>query len=250
MSDYTSNAFLNGRVTIRQPIKGYRAGVDPVFLAASIPAKAGQTVLELGCGAGTAALCLGWRVKDLELYGVEVQPEYAQLAQGNAAVNEQMFEVHCADLARLPADLKQNRYDHVIANPPYFDRDASTAAQDAGREAAMGQRTPLETWVDIAAKRLVSKGYATFIHRAERLPDLLAAMNAHLGSVEVLPLQPRLGRDANLVLVRARKNGRAAFRLHAPVLLHEGLRHEGDKESYSPQIRAVLRDGAPLPFPA
>ena len=249
MSDYTSNAFLNGRVTIRQPIKGYRAGVDPVFLAASIPAKAGQSVLELGCGAGTAALCLGWRVTGLELHGVELQPEYAQLARENATGNDQAFEVHCADLAKLPADLKQNLFDHVFANPPYFDREASTAAQDAGREIAMGQGTPLDIWVDVAAKRLAPKGYATFIHRAERLPDMLAAMNGRLGSVEVLPLQPRVGRDANLVLVRARKGGRAAFRLHAPVLLHEGVQHDGDKESYTPQIHAVLRDGASLSFP-
>lgn len=250
MSDYTSNAFLNGRVTIRQPVKGYRAGVDPVFLAASIPAKAGQSVLELGCGAGTAALCLGWRVRGLDLSGVEIQAEYAQLARENATFNGQELDVYCADLTMLPADIKQNRFDHIIANPPYFDRDASTAAQDAGREVSMGEGTPLETWVNTAAKRLADKGYATFIHRAERLPDLLAALHTRLGSIEVLPLQPRVGRDANLVLVRARKGGRAAFRLHAPVLLHEGAQHDGDKESYTPQVRAVLRDGTSLPFPA
>ncbi|MEQ9694203.1 methyltransferase domain-containing protein [Shimia sp. SDUM112013] len=245
----SENAFLDGRLTIAQPVDGYRAGVDPVFLAAAVPAHPGQSVLELGCGVGTASLCLGWRVAGLTLTGVEIQTTYADLARTNASRNGQALEVHIADLAHLPEVLRQRQFDHVIANPPYFDRSASTAAREAGRETAMGEATPLSLWVDTAARRLAPKGFASFIHRAERLPDILAAFSGRLGSVQVLPLQPRLGRDANLVLVRGRKGGRAAFRLHAPVLLHEGTHHDGDRESYTSEVRAVLRDGTALPFP-
>ncbi|MCO4829001.1 MAG: methyltransferase, partial [Lentibacter algarum] len=60
--DLTHDAFLGGRLKLWQPKQGYRAGVDPVLLAASIAAKAGESVLDLGCGAGAAALCLGRRV--------------------------------------------------------------------------------------------------------------------------------------------------------------------------------------------
>ena len=244
----TTNAYLDGRLSIRQPARGYRAGVDPVLLAASVPARAGQNVLELGCGVGTASLCLGHRVPGLRLVGVELQPDYAMLAADNAGANGQDMEVVEGDLADLPPALKQQRFDHVIANPPYFDRTASTAAQDAGREVAMGEATSLETWIDVAARRLAPKGYASFIHRAERLPDILSAMRGRLGSIEVLPLQPREGKVAGLILVRARKGGRADFRLHAPVVMHLGGRHERDEESYTPQIRAVLREGAALAF--
>ncbi|MEO9461077.1 MAG: hypothetical protein ABJG29_00425, partial [Marinomonas sp.] len=146
-------------------------------------------------------------------------------------------------------DLRQKRFDHVIANPPYFDRDSSTAARDAGREVAMGEDTALDTWIDVASRRLAPKGYASFIHRAERLPVLLSGISRRLGWLQVLPLQPRIGRDPGLVIVRARKGGRAAFRLHAPVLMHDGLTHDSDKESYTPRIRAVLRHGSPLDFP-
>ena len=245
----TENAYLDGRVMIRQPVRGYRAGVDPVFLAASVPARAGQSVLELGCGVGTASLCLGWRVPDLSIVGVEVQEVYADLARENAKANGQQIQVVTCDLSEMPADLRQRQFDHVIANPPYFDRDASTAASDAGREVAMGEDTPLAEWVDVAARRLAPKGFATFIHRAERLPDLLGAMQGRLGSLQVLPLQPRMGREANLVLVRGRKGGRAAFRLHAPLLLHEGAAHLQDGEDYTKGVRAVLREGDALTFP-
>lgn len=55
----TQDAFLNGRVMALQPRDGYRAATDPVFLAASVPARTGQNVLELGCGAGVASFVWG-----------------------------------------------------------------------------------------------------------------------------------------------------------------------------------------------
>ncbi|SMP29509.1 tRNA1(Val) (adenine(37)-N6)-methyltransferase [Shimia sagamensis] len=248
-AELTQNDFLNGLVTLWQPKDGYRAGVDPVLLAATIPAKAGARVLELGSGAGAAFLCLAKRVPNLVVHAVELQPDYAALAHRNAKENGVDATIWEADLAALPIELRQMQFDHVFANPPYFDRAASTAAQDAGRDVAMGEDTPLDTWVEVAAKRLAAKGTATFVHRAERLLDLLSAMQGVLGSVQVMPLQPRVGRDANLVLVRGVKGGRAAFRLHAPVRMHEGDVHTRDGESYTDQIRAVLRDGAALSFP-
>lgn len=235
---------------IRQPAKGYRAGVDPVLLAASIPAKSGQRILELGTGVGTAALCLAARVSELSVIGVELQPEYAALARENAALNQAKMEVVDADLAALPSDLKQMQFDHVIANPPYFDRAAGNAADDPGREKAMGEDTPLAMWLSVAAKRVAPKGFVTFIHRAERLGDLLSNMPEPLGSIQVQPFMPRPGRDANLVLVRARHSGKAALRLHAPIQLHKGLTHEKDAEDYTDAIKAVLRDGQSLAFPA
>lgn len=245
----TCDAFLGGQLNVWQPKSGYRAGVDPVFLAASVPAISGQSVLELGCGAGVASLCLAKRVPDLRLTGLELQPEYADLARRNAQENVVNLNIIDGDLADMPPALKQVTFDHVIANPPYFRRDRSSPATDAGRETAMGEATELEAWVKAAAKRLAPKGYASFIHRAERLGDLLAALNGRLGSVQVLPLVPRQGRDARLVLVRARKGGKAALRLHDSVYLHSGAQHESDQDDYTPRISGVLRNSDALAFP-
>lgn len=248
MAETTDNAFLGGRLQILQPRRGYRAGIDPVLLAAAIPARAGQSVLELGCGVGTALLCLGARVQGLRLTGVERQGDYARLAQENARRNGMEMTVAEADLDDLPAALKSVSYDHVIANPPFFRRGASHASADAAREAGRGESLPLARWVEVAAKRLRAGGHASFIQRAERLPELLASCGGRLGSLEVLPLCPREGRAARLVLLRGRKAGGAAFCLHAPVVLHRGARHERDGDDYCPLISDVLRNGAALPF--
>ena len=242
------DAFLGGSVQIAQPLKGYRAGVDPVLLAASIPAVSGQTVLELGCGGGVASLCLGRRVSGLKLTGVEIQPAYAALARANALRNDIAFEVFQADLNALPSDILDHRFDHVLANPPYYDRARSTRAHDDGREIGLGEATPLKNWVRVASKRLAPRGHLHFIHRVERLPELLSAMPASLGSIEVQPLCPRAGRNPHLVLVRAKKEGRADFCLHAPIVMHKGATHDENPKEYNAIVEAVLRRGASLGF--
>ncbi len=227
-----------------QPREGYRAGVDPVLLAASIPAVSGQSVLELGCGAGAAVLCLGARVPGLSLTGVERQAAYADLARRNGAGSLEVIE---ADIDALPLSLRQRQFDHVLANPPYWRRTASVAAQHPSREAALGERTPLARWVQVAAKRLVPRGMLHLIHRAERLPDLLAALPQDMGSIEVLPIAAREGRAAERIILRARKSGRAEFRLHAPLILHRGTVHQ-DGDQYTEPVRNCLRNGAALEF--
>ena len=249
-SDLTLNDFLGGRLRLFQPRKGYRAGVDPLLLAAAVPARAGQSVLDLGCGAGAAVLALGCRVAGLELAGVELQPPYAELARRNAAQNRIALDLHCADLRALPAALRRRGFDHVIANPPYFPPGAHSAAADPGRRTALGEaETPLADWVACAARRLAPGGYLHLIQRSERLPDLILALQGRLGAVELLPLAARPGRAPGLVILRARKGRRSPFRLHAPLILHQGAEHQRDGEDYAPAIAAVLRDGAALPWP-
>ncbi|MDJ0826358.1 MAG: methyltransferase domain-containing protein [Rhodobacter sp.] len=245
MDDLTCDAFLGGKLRIWQPRRGYRAGVDPVFLAAAVPAVPGQSVLELGCGVGTALLCLQARVPGLALTGLERQPDYAALARRNAAETGAAIDIVTGDLARMPKDLRDRQFDHVIANPPYLLR-GGTAATEPGREAAVGEATPLAVWIDAALRRLAPKGHLTVIQRADRLPDLLAACDSRIGSLQVLPLAPRADRAAELVILRGRKGGGGGFRLLAPVILHRGDRHLRDGDDYAPEAQAILRDGAQL----
>jgi tRNA1(Val) A37 N6-methylase TrmN6 len=247
-ADLTEDKFLGGQLLLMQPRDGYRAGVDPVFLAAAIAAHDGESVLDLGCGVGAAALCLGTRVKGLTLVGIERQAAYADLARMNAFDNGIEMAVHTADLAAMPRELRDDSFDHVIMNPPYHLRERSTTSADTGRADALFEDTPLTDWIDAATRRLKPRGYLTLIQKAERLPEIIGAMDGRLGSVLVKPLSPREGRAAALVLVQARKGGRGAFRLATPLVLHDGAEHVGDRESYTREVSAILRDGAHLPL--
>ncbi len=246
--DLTQDDFLGGQIRVWQPRRGYRAGVDPVILAASVPAKQGQTALELGCGVGVASLCLAARVKGLAVTGVEMQPEYAALAQRNAIENALPFDVIAADLRALPADLRQKRFDHVLMNPPYFDRNAGSASRDSGKDIAFGGDTPLQDWLDVGARRVGPRGYLTLIQRMERLPEVLDALAGRLGAVIVRPIAGRIGRAPELFILQARQDGKTPFRMAPTLIMHEGDSHGGDQESYRAEVAAALRSGANLPI--
>jgi len=243
-ADLTDDAFLCGRLRLWQPAKGYRAATDPVLLAAACAATPGQSVLDLGCGAGAASLCLAARVPGLVLSGLELQPDYADLARRNAARNGIALEVVDGDLTDMPATLRRG-FDHVIANPPYYPR-GGTPSPLTGRDLALRAEVPLPEWVLAATRRLHPAGWLTLICGADGLPEVLGALAPRMGSVSVLPLAPRAGRAALRIVLRARKGGRAAFRLLAPLVLHQGAAHDGDRESYTAEANAVLRDGLPL----
>ena len=82
----TRDRFLGGALEVIQPRTGYRAGMDAVLLGASIRAEAGQQVLDVGCGVGTAGLCLASRVSGAQVTGIELQPELHALASQNPMI--------------------------------------------------------------------------------------------------------------------------------------------------------------------
>lgn len=239
----TRDDFLGGRVILLQPARGYRAGIDPVLLAAAAPARRGQSVLDLGCGAGAATLCLAARVPGLSLWGLEPDPGSAELARRNAEINSVAVEILQGRVQDMPAALKGSSFDHVMANPPYFAAGSHRPSSDAGRAAARSESAPLAAWIDAAARRLAPGGLLTAIQRADRLPDILAACDGRFGSFLIKPVAPRAARQARLVILQARKGGRAAARLLAPLVLHSGDRHLLDGDDYSDEARAILRSG-------
>ena len=248
MEKLSQDAFLGGKLTLSQPVSGYRSGADPVFLAASVPAMAGDSVLDLGCGVGTALFCLMARVPGLVATGVEINPSYADIARRNAAETGFGADIYKGDLTKMPDVLRSQSFDHVITNPPFFDRRDGSAAPDKGRETARGESVDLECWLDAGIRRLKPKGTLTVIQRAERLPALLSAMDRRMGDVFVRPLVPRDGRPAKLILLQARKGAKGAFQLLAPFVLHKGSEHVKDGDSYTDQAQDILRKGAALPL--
>jgi tRNA1Val (adenine37-N6)-methyltransferase len=237
----SDDAFLGGTLRLWQPKQGYRAATDPVLLAACCGAQAGETVLDLGCGIGTAALCLSKRVPGLSLAGVELQPDYAELARRNAARAGTEFEVAIGSVLDMPREMRRD-FDHVISNPPYF-RPSGTPALNPGRDRALREEVSLPDWIAAAQRRVRPGGWLTMILRADRLDDAFRGLGSGMGSIHILPFAARPGREAGRVVLRARKQGRGALRLLAPFILHSGDHHPGDRENHSPEAEAVFRFG-------
>lgn len=238
MSAETPGTLMGGRAVHAQPAAGHRTGIEPVLLAASIPARPGARVLEGGSGAGAALLCLAARIPGVAGLGLERDPALAALAARNAAASgfpALRFEV--GDLTGWRATAP---FDHAMANPPWHG--AGTASPDPRREGAKRAAGGLfAAWATALARPLRHRGTLTFVTAAATVPDCLAAFAAAgCGSPALLPLWPRAGTPAKLVLLRGIKGGRAGLRLLPGLVLHT----EGG--GYTPAAEAVLRDAAPI----
>jgi len=235
MDEITTGGLLNGRVTYRQFAAGHRSGFEPVLLAASVPAKAGQLVLEAGTGAGAALLCLATRVPGLCGVGLERDGPTADLANENFKINglHDIF-VTQGDAENLP--FAARIFDHVLANPPWFDA-RSTASPDA-RRALAHQAAPdlLGRWIASLTRVLRRQGSITLILPAASFGQAIAALRDGCGAITLTPLWPRAGVPAKMIILAARLGSKAPDVIQPGLVLHEG-------NTISPAAQAILRDG-------
>lgn len=234
----TEGTLLNGRVRYAQPAQGFRSGIEPVLLAASVPARAGETVLEAGSGTGPGLLCLAARVPGIAGVGIECDPALAALAAGNARTNGFTLRFVVGDV--LTASFAEP-FDHAFANPPYHDA-GSTDSPDAKRAAAKRGATGLVAdWAASLGPMLRHRGTLTLILPPHRLAEVLdGCARGGCGGVRLLPLWPRSGEAAKLMLLRAVRGGRSPLLLLPGIALHEA------SGGFTPEISACLRDGAAL----
>ncbi len=237
----TFTHLLGGRVKVMQPTRGYRIGMDGALLAASCatlvtPGKA-RTALELGCGAGGALLSLKARCGELRLIGIERAADYAALARENIGLNGfDNVEIVEGDIGKGFKGFGVERTDLVFSNPPFFDDpDALRPPHDAKRPAWIAD-DGLQAWLDFAVAAVVDGGDIVFIHRADRLGDLLTGLSGKAGSFVVRPIQPFADRDAKRVLVRAQRLGKAPLRLLPALVLHDG-----GVRKHTEAVEAILR---------
>src|SRR5579864_4719322 len=162
--ELTEDRLLGGRVRLQQPARGARAAIDPVFLAAAVPAAPGQLVLDLGCGAGAATLCLAVRVPRCRVIGLELQRDLARLAAENATLNGMAERVQAiaGDLLRPPPRLSPGMFDHVMANPPFLPPGSAMPVPDPAKAAATIEgEAGLADWVRCALAMVRDKGSVT-----------------------------------------------------------------------------------------
>jgi tRNA1(Val) A37 N6-methylase TrmN6 len=243
MDETTDDALLDGRVIIRQPREGYRAAIDPVFLAAAVPAEQGHQVLDLGSGVGAASLCLAARVPDCRVFGLEIQAALVALARENIAANGMTGRVESiiGGLQSPPPRLAPGSFHHVMTNPPYLEGQDGAVSPHPGKALANHEGTlDLALWMRFAVNMLRPKGTLVVVHRADRLDDLLAALRNKVGEIMIYPLWPKQGRAAKRILLRARKG------LNTPLAILPGLVLHEENGAYTREAEAVLRRGAGL----
>lgn len=241
--EITEDAVLNGRVRLRQPLAGYRAGMDAALLAAACDAAPDQRVIEAGCGVGGALLAAAVRRPDARFVGLERDPAAVDLARGNVALNglENRVQIVHGDVEQGFRALNLPAFDAVISNPPFFDDPGALRAPAPEKSGAWMADGGLAAWTGFCLKAVREGGTLTLIHRADRLADILALLAPKAGSFKIRPVAPFADAPAKRVIVRAIKTGKAPLVLLPPLVLHE---REG--AGHSAAAETILRGDAGL----
>ncbi len=238
---HSCGTLLGGKICYRQKVDGYRTGIEPVLLAACVPARPGDRVVEAGTGAGAGLLALSARVGGLSGLGIERDPEMAAIATENLAANDcRGLHVLAQDVTSWHADCA---YDHAFANPPWH-ADAGTQSPSQSRRAAkMAAPGLLSRWTVALSRALRPRGTLSLVLPSALLAEGIAALvDADCREVMLVPFWTRSGEAARLVVLSGVRQGGGGSRLLPGLVLH---RADG---GYTEEAEFILRSGGGLPF--
>jgi tRNA1(Val) A37 N6-methylase TrmN6 len=237
-------SLLRGKVKLLQPKVGFHASIDTVFLAAAVTVKDRFKVLDVGCGVGSAGLCVLSRNKNISLTGIDIQRDLVDIAIQNAGLND------AAEQARFfQGDIQSekiipdNEFNAVIMNPPYLEAGTHTSSPEKIKATSHGEGisgASLEDWVKYAHRKLKQGGHLTLIHRADRLDDVIVTLEKKrwFGSLIVYPLWSHAGEDAKRVIISARKER------YAPLILKPGMVIHKTDGQYTEEANMILSEAA------
>lgn len=243
-----TDAFLGGRLSLRQPARGHRSGTDAVLLAAAPPAGFAGRAADLGAGVGAVGLSLALREPGVRMDLVEIDRDLCRLAAENVAANGLSGRVAVIEVdllgpgeVRRAAGLASGSMDLVLTNPPFDEAGRGRPSPDpAKRRAHVSDTGDLETWFGAAADMLRHKGLLVAILRADGLPRALSALGRAYGGLTVLPVHPRAAAPATRILLRAVRGSRAPLSIVPGLVLH------ADDGRFTPTADALHRGEAIL----
>ena len=220
---------------IIQNKEGFCFGIDSVLLSEfAKEIKKTDKVIDLGTGTGILSLLVYGKRKAGNITAIEIQEEVAEMAKRSVELNhlENTIKVVCEDIKNLK---EENFYNVVICNPPY--NEINTGVENENIKKLISRHeiaATLEDFIKISRQVLKDKGTLYMVHKAERLVDLLELLRKYkLEPKQLRLIFPREGKEANLVLIKAKKNGNRFLKIDKPLYIYE---QDG---TYTEEIRKI-----------
>ena len=214
-----------------QSSREYRFTTDAVLLANFCRDMTGKKCVELCAGSGVISLLLAAKKRPSHITAVELQPQLCDMMRRSVALNDlqEVIDVVCEDVKNFRAQA-----DVVVCNPPY--RKADSGERQTAHNIALCRHEICLTLSDVvgcAARLLNNKGSFYLVHQSSRLAEIITLCNQSLLAVkEILPVCPSPGKNPNLVLIHAQKQGRSDCVLRFPLSVTD------ENGQYTPQAKA------------
>ncbi|KGR89173.1 hypothetical protein CD30_17550 [Ureibacillus massiliensis 4400831 = CIP 108448 = CCUG 49529] len=213
--------------------------LDAVLLSrfVSIPYQKGQ-IVDLCSGNGVIPLFLSARTK-AKIIGVELQERLYDMAVRSVQYNnlEEQIRLINGDVKEIPSLLGVEKYDAVTCNPPYFSIN-ELSEKNVSEHFAIARHEihlTLNEAIEASSRLLKQGGKAAFVHRPNRLLDIVTAMRENrLEPKRIQFVYPKRGKEANTLLIEAIKDGKPDLKVLPPLYVYD------DNNQYTAEVSEML----------
>lgn len=229
---------LNEKNRIIQKQNGFKYNIDSVLLADFIDAR-GESLIDLGTGTGIIPILVEEKNNFKNIIGIEIQEDYVDMAKRSVHMNNQeetINIIHC-DIMKIKESFNSGIFDAVCSNPPYFVKDNNLVSPNTQKSIARNEiLVSLEGLIESASFLLKNKASFFMVHRPDRLTQITRLLlNNNLEIKKMRFIYPRVNKDANLVLIEAKKNAGIELKVLPPLYVY-------DKEGYSKEIKKIYKE--------
>jgi tRNA1Val (adenine37-N6)-methyltransferase len=219
-SSELSTDTLPNKLILQQPINGFRSGSDALllvdyFLKNHTVTLKNNAILDIGCGSGAVSLSILKENKIASVTGLDVQPDYCQLAVNNASLNEidTRFSVKHGDIQTIHQIFPINTFDYVLSNPPFYNITGGRVPNDIGKKIAHHGTVDLTDWIRKSLYPLKNKGFLMMICRTDRLGDIYAALDKRAGNIHIQPIFTGKTHYAKRIIISCQKSSKGGTKI-------------------------------------
>jgi tRNA1Val (adenine37-N6)-methyltransferase len=210
---------------IIQNKKWFCFGMDAVLLTNYCDIKNNSTVVDLGTGTGIIPILLSGKRNYSKVYGLEIQPEVAEMAERSVKLNDlqEKIEILNIDLKNALDYLKANSFDAVISNPPYKLYNSGIINPEDKKAISRHEiKSTLEDVISTASQLLKQYGRFYMVHRPDRLADIMCLLRKYrLEPKQIRFVHPKAAAKPNMILIRASKNGNPELKFDPPLYIYD-----------------------------
>jgi tRNA1(Val) A37 N6-methylase TrmN6 len=228
---------MTHELKIIQSDEVFSFSLDAVLLARFCTVPMRGKIIDLCTGNAVIPLLLSTR-SHASIHGLEIQERLADMAKRSIALNhlEAQIQIVQGDLKQAHERYGYGQFDLVTVNPPYLPVDAGVQNTNEHFAAARHEiYCNLQEVVSASAKLVRAGGKVAMVHRPSRLTDIITLMRQYrLEPKRIRFVHPRIGEEANMVLIEAIKDGKSEVRLLPPVIAFK------NKTDYSDELMQIF----------
>lgn len=189
-------------------------------------------LLDIGSGSGILGLLVARDNPRLNLNQCEVQEKFQELTKINSKNNKIESKIYKGKYQDISFD---KTFDICVSNPPFYHTNVVKTENENIKIARYNDSMPLVDFISKTSKVLNQNGKFFFCYDVKQLNDIMHLLNEYKLNIESMQfVHPKLGKDATLVLIYARKNSKSLMRILSPLIVF-------DEKDFTKEVQDIYK---------